>query len=77
VLMQYVVDERGAIDPVTISIVSSSHPLFSAAAALALKRATYHPAMKGGIAVRQVVLQPFSFLPRGGKDTSQGLRENP
>jgi TonB family protein len=74
VLMQYVVDERGAIDPATISIVSSSHPLFSAAAALALKRATYHPAMKGGIAVRQVVLQPFSFLPRGGKDTSQGLR---
>jgi TonB family protein len=74
VLMQYVVDERGAIDPATISIVSSSHPLFSAAAALALKRATYHPAMKAGVAVRQVVLQPFSFLPRGGKNTSQGLR---
>jgi hypothetical protein len=74
VLMQYVVNEKGAIEPETISIVSSSHPLFSAAAALALKSATYHPAMKGGNAVRQVVLQPFNFVPRGGKNTSQGLR---
>jgi TonB family protein len=74
VMMQYVVDEKGAIEPETISVVSSSHPLFSAAAALALKNATYHPAMKAGAAVRQVVLQPFNFAPSGGRNTSQGMR---
>jgi TonB family protein len=74
VLMQYVVDEKGAIEPATISVVSSSHPLFSAAAALALRNAAYHPAMKGGNPVRQVILQPFNFMPRGSKNTSQGLR---
>ena len=74
VLMQYVVDEKGEIEPETVSIVSSSHPLFSTAAVLALRNATYHPATKGGNPVRQVVLQPFNFVPRGGKSTSQGLR---
>jgi TonB family protein len=74
VMMQYVVDEKGAIEPETISVVSSSHPLFSAAAALALKNASYRPAMKAGAAVRQVVLQPFNFAPHGAKNTSQGMR---
>jgi len=74
VLMQYVVDEKGMIEPETISVVSSSHPLFSAAAALALKNASYHPAMKAGVAVRQVVLQPFNFAPNGSRNTSQGMR---
>lgn len=74
VLMQYVVDERGSIEPETISIVSSTHPLFSTSAALALKGAAYHPATKAGKPVRQVILQPFNFLPNGGKNTSQGMR---
>lgn len=74
VLMQYVVSTRGEIEPETVSIVSSSHPLFSAAAGLALKNATYRPAMKAGNPVRQVVLQPFNFLPRGTRSSSQGSR---
>ena len=73
VLVEYVVDARGVVEPETISVVSSTHPLFSAAAILAVKRATYNPAMKGGTAVRQIVLQPFSFFP-SGKTTTQGLR---
>ena len=74
VLMQYVVDEKGFIEPETVSIVSSNHPLFSTAAALALKNATYHAAIKSGKPVRQLLLQPFNFVPLGGKNTSQGLR---
>jgi TonB family protein len=73
VLVEYVVDARGSVEPETISIVSSTHPLFSAAAILAAKRATYNPAMKNGTPVRQVVLQPFGFFP-SGKTTTQGLR---
>jgi TonB family protein len=71
VLIQYVVNEKGFIEPETISVVSSSHPLFSSAAALALKQASYKPAMKAGKAVRQVVLQPFNFVPYGSRNTSE------
>lgn len=74
VLVEYVVDEKGVVVPETISIVSSTHPLFSAAVIPAVKRAAYNPAIKGGSAVRQVVLQPFSFFP-SGKTTTQGLRQ--
>lgn len=73
VLVEYVVDASGTVEPETISIVSSTHPLFSAAVIFAVKRAPYKPAMKNGAAVRQVVLQPFSFFP-GGRTTTQGLR---
>ena len=72
VLVEYVVDARGVVEPETISVVSSTHPLFSAAVILAVKRATYNPAIKGSTPVRQVVLQPFSFFP-SGKNTTQGL----
>lgn len=73
VLVEYVVDAKGAVEPETISVVSSTHPLFSAAVILAVKRAVYNPAVKSGTPVRQVVLQPFSFFP-SGKTTTQGLR---
>jgi TonB family protein len=72
VLIEYVVNVEGVVEPETISIVSSTHPLFSAAVVQAVKRATYKPAMRKGTPVRQVVLQPFSFYP-AGKTTTQGL----
>ena len=73
VLVEYVVDSEGAVEPETISIVSSTHPLFSAAVILAVRRAAYNPAIRSGTPVRQVVLQPFSFFP-AGNTTTQGLR---
>jgi TonB family protein len=73
VLVEYVVDATGGIERESISVVSSSHPLFSAAVILALKNVSYHPAIKAGNAVRQIVQQPFSFLPNSGR-TSQGLK---
>lgn len=73
VLAEFVVDETGAIERETVAIVSSNHPLFSAAVNLALKSASYVPATKAGKPVRQVVQQPFSFLPNRGR-TTQGLR---
>ena len=72
VLVEYVVDEKGAVEPETISVVSSTHPLFSAAVIAAVKRATYKSAIRNGTPVRQVVLQPFSFFP-SGRTTTQGL----
>ena len=63
VLAEFVVDTTGAVEQETVSIVASTHPLFSAAAIKALQKAHFSPAMKGGAKVRQVVQQPFSFVP--------------
>ena len=69
VLLQFVVDTTGRVEPETISVVSSTHALFSASASLAVRNASYHPAMKAGKPVRQVILQPFEFTPAGERTT--------
>ena len=63
VLAEFVVDSTGSVEQETVSIVASSHPLFSAATLKALQKARFTPAVKGGSRVRQVVQQPFSFVP--------------
>jgi hypothetical protein len=67
VIAEFVVDVDGHIEPATLGIVSSTHPLFAAAVDSALAGAVFHPAMIAGRPVRQVVQLPVYFaLP--GKD---------
>ena len=61
VVAEFVVSETGEIERGSIGIVTASHPLFAEAAIKAVSAARYTPAMKGGVAVRQLVQQPFSF----------------
>jgi TonB family protein len=61
VVAEFVVDVEGRMEPGTFSIVTSTHPLFGAAAARALQSALYIPATKDGKVVRQVVQQPVRF----------------
>ena len=63
VLAEFVVDTTGSVEQETVSIVASTHPLFSAATIKALQNTRFTPAVKGGVRVRQVVQQPFSFVP--------------
>jgi len=66
VLAEFVVDTSGKVEYESLGIVSSTHPLFSDAVRRALEGARYKPAKKGGIAVRQLVQQPFDFsVPKG------------
>jgi TonB family protein len=69
VIAEFIVGADGAIDAESFEIFSSSNPLFAEAAVDALSKATYKPAVKGGVPVRQLVQQPFSFS-RGGVRTS-------
>jgi TonB family protein len=71
VVAEFVVDAEGKIEPGTLSIVSSTHQLFSVAAARALQAATYIPATKDGKAVRQVVQQPVRFASGSTRAESQ------
>lgn len=63
VVAEFVVNPDGRVEPHTIGIVSSTHPLFSQAVRATLQAAAYLPAVKGGRAVFQLVLQSFEFDP--------------
>ncbi|HUQ19169.1 MAG TPA: TonB family protein [Gemmatimonadaceae bacterium] len=67
VLAEFVVDAKGKIEYQTLGIVSSTHPLFSDAVRRALENAQYTPAVRRGVAVRQLVQQPFDFMVANGK----------
>lgn len=61
VVAEFVVDPGGRIENQTLNVVSSAHPLFTDAVMAALEGARYSPAIREGVAVRQVVHQPFAF----------------
>jgi TonB family protein len=61
VMVQYIVDARGRVEPGSIKILSSTHKLFADAVRAALLEARYRPAEVGGQPVRQLVEQPFIF----------------
>ena len=63
VIAEFVVDTAGRVEDGTVGIVSSTDPLFTNAVRVALNSASYVPAVKGGKPVRQLVQQPFQFMP--------------
>lgn len=63
VVAEFVVDTAGRMEEGTFGIVSSTDPLFSEAVREAVERATYTPAQRRGLRVRQLIQQPFAFVP--------------
>lgn len=61
VLAQFVVDERGEVEPGTFRALQSDHPLFSNAVERALPAMRFSAAEIAGTKVRQLVQQPFTF----------------
>jgi TonB family protein len=61
VVAEFVVDAQGRVEPGTLGIVSSSHPLFADAVRRAVAAAVFRPALRAGKPVRQLVHQPFEF----------------
>lgn len=62
VLAEFVVDQDGKVLEESVGIISSTHPLFSEAVRQALEQATFTPALRHDVAVRQLVQQPFDFV---------------
>ncbi len=62
VVMRFIVDTLGRVEPSSIAATESSHALFTEAVRAALLRQRFIPAETGGRRVRQLVLQPFSFV---------------
>ena len=61
VLAEFVVDAEGKVEGDTFGVISSSHPLFTAAVRNTIGKAVFTPALRGGRPVRQLVHQPFEF----------------
>ena len=67
VVTEFVVDATGHVEPATVGVVYSPHPLFSEAVGAALARAMFTPAVRAGHAVRQLVQLPVHFVDPQGK----------
>ncbi|MEP6730905.1 MAG: TonB family protein [bacterium] len=61
VLAQFVVDANGEYEPGSFKVLKSDHELFTQAVQTALPSMRFQPAEIGGLKVRQVVQQPFTF----------------
>lgn len=61
VLMQFVVDTAGRVEPASLHVIKSDHQLFERAVRESLLRARFQPAQVSSRAVRQRVEQAFTF----------------
>lgn len=68
VLVEFVVDAEGVVQPETFSLVTATHPAFGEAVRRAILSQRFVPAMRAGERVAQVVQMPFSFQPDASAD---------
>jgi TonB family protein len=61
VVVRFVVDVEGNVRPGSVEVVRSSHPGFTRSVLDALRTMQFVPARVGGIAVPQVIEEPFTF----------------
>jgi TonB family protein len=61
VVAEFIVDTLGQVDGISVQILTSSHPEFTLSVLRALVDMRFHPAIRGGRKVRQLVHQRFRF----------------
>ena len=59
--VRFIVDTTGRVRAGSVTVLRSSHPSLTRAVTEYLRTTKYHPARVGGIAVAQLVEQPFTF----------------
>ena len=67
VLITFIVDTTGRVEPGSLRIVRSSHPLFGESVQRWLPKTRYRPAEIGGRRVRQLVQQQVGFALANGR----------
>ena len=61
VVVQFVVDTVGAVEPGSMSFAETSHPAFESSARTAIEHSRFTPARIRGQAVRQLMRQSIRF----------------
>jgi protein TonB len=67
VLIRFVVDTLGRVDPASVTVVQATHEQFANAARAALTGFRFRPAEVNGRRVRALAEMPFEFLVASGK----------
>lgn len=70
VVLQFIVDTLGQVEPTSIEVLSSTHQAFTSAAREGILLARFVPAHYGGHTVRQLSKMPVSFTTKPGEVTS-------
>jgi periplasmic protein TonB len=65
VLVEFVIDTLGRVEPASVRMVESSHPAFEGAARAAVLGARFRPAQLAGRLVRQITQQRVRFVATG------------
>jgi len=68
VSVQFVIDTTGHVDPASVTVLASSHDLFTESVRAVLGKLRFRPAEVGGRKVRMLVRQPFNFRLSGERD---------
>lgn len=63
VLVEFVVEIDGTVDMGSFNVVWATHPLFGEAVRRAVRETSWIPGIKQGRSVRQVLQQPYHFVP--------------
>jgi TonB-like protein len=63
VVMEFVVDTNGLVDPTTIKVVSATDDRFVDAVRVHIMDVVFEPGKTDGVPVRVLVQYPFNFLP--------------
>jgi protein TonB len=64
VVVKFVVDTVGRVDPASVEIITSTHDLFTSAVREALTRLRFYPATVDNRKVRAAAIMPFQFMLR-------------
>ena len=70
VILQFIVDTLGQVEPTSIEVLSSTHQAFAGAAREGILTSRFTPARYGGHTVRQLSRMPVSFTTRPMEVTS-------
>jgi TonB family protein len=63
VLVEFVVEPDGTVDMASYNIVWTTHPAFGESVRRAVRETSWIPGVKEGRSVRQVLQQPYKFVP--------------
>jgi TonB family protein len=63
VLVEFVVDSEGQVDMDSFNVVWATHPSFGESVRRAVRETAWIPGLKQGRSVRQVLQQPYRFVP--------------
>jgi TonB family protein len=64
VVMQFVITEKGDVDPTTVKVISSTHEQFASASEKAVERFRFRPGKYKGKDVRVLIQMPIAWKPQ-------------